>query len=218
MVLSFPGYLLDVAYRQCESYSSDRSQAFSHRVSPRLFYSLGSQCFRVLRDATQLWYNFHNSHSILVVAFSSFMGIVAFLWLFIRLFINLVKRKKTLASSLTTRFIFIEIDTREDANTHKPIACKYLSINICTVVEEWTMVTCASDTSLPRHTSTLVSLMAQKVWRQCVLFWAHELGSRGGNRNGLLADTGLFLSTGNGRIFLYSHLVQTFQDIIGGNL
>ena len=38
----------------------------------------GSQCIRVLRDATQLWYNFHNSH-----AFSSFLGIVAFLRRFV---------------------------------------------------------------------------------------------------------------------------------------
>ena len=47
-------------------------------------------------------------------------------------------RKQTLVSSLTTRFIFCIIGTREDANIHKVIECKYLSNNICTVVEEWT--------------------------------------------------------------------------------
>ena len=44
----------------------------------------------VLRDATQLWYNFHNSHSIPVVAFPSFVGIVAFFRLFVWLFIKLI--------------------------------------------------------------------------------------------------------------------------------
>ena len=41
----------------------------------------------------------------------------------------------------------------------------------------------------------LVKGMARKVWRQCVLVFAHDLGFRGGNSNGLLANTGLFLST-----------------------
>ena len=35
-------------------------------------------------------YNCRNSHNILVVAFSSFLGIVAFLWLYVWFFINLV--------------------------------------------------------------------------------------------------------------------------------
>ena len=38
---------------------------------------------------------------------------------------------------LHTQFLFCKIDIWEDANTHKAIACKYLSNNICTVVEEW---------------------------------------------------------------------------------
>ena len=33
-------------------------------------------------------------------------------------------------------FLFCRIDTREDANTHKAISCKYLTNSICTVVEE----------------------------------------------------------------------------------
>ena len=55
-----------------------------------------TSCVRVLRDATQLWCNFHNSRSILVVAFSSCVGIVAFLWLFVRLFVNILMREQTL--------------------------------------------------------------------------------------------------------------------------
>ena len=34
--------------------------------------------------------------------------------------------------------------------------------------------------------------LAQKVWRQCVLVFAHDLGLRGGNCKDLLATTGLF--------------------------
>ena len=34
-------------------------------------------------------------------------------------------------------FQFCRIDTREDANIHKKIACKYPSNSICTVVGEW---------------------------------------------------------------------------------
>ena len=34
-------------------------------------------------------------------------------------------------------FHFCSIDTRADANIHKTFTCKYLSNNICTVVEEW---------------------------------------------------------------------------------
>ena len=81
-----------------ESYSLIWFQDFLHRVSPGLFSSLRNQCFRVLRDATQMWYNFHKSHSILV-AFSTCAGIVAFIWLFIWLFINLAMREQTLISS-----------------------------------------------------------------------------------------------------------------------
>ena len=60
--------------RLSESYSSDRSQDFLHRVSLGLFASLRIQYLLVLRDTTHLRYNFHNSHCILVVAFSSFLG------------------------------------------------------------------------------------------------------------------------------------------------
>ena len=46
---------------------------------------------------------FHNSHNILVITFSSFWEVARVL-LFIWLFINLVMRKQTLVSSLTTRY------------------------------------------------------------------------------------------------------------------
>ena len=66
---------------------------------------------------------------------------------------------------LCSPLLFCEIDTREDANVHKAIACKYLSNNICTVVEEWThgylCLGCFSSSTL----FDLVTRMAQKVWR-----------------------------------------------------
>ena len=49
--------------------------------------------------------------------------------------------------------------------------------------------------------------MAQKAWRQCVLVFVHDLGSRDGNCIGLLANTGLFLSTGKKYLFLQRHFI-----------
>ena len=74
----------------------------------------------------------------------------------------------------------------------KAIAYMYLSNNICTVVEEWThgyffLGYFSSSTHFD-----LVIRLAQKAWRQCVLVFVHDLGSRDGNCIGLLADTGLF--------------------------
>ena len=61
MVLSFPGYLLDGGV--------DRVNR-TFQIDPQTFCdTLRNQRIRVLRDATQLWYDFHNSHRILVVVF-----------------------------------------------------------------------------------------------------------------------------------------------------
>ena len=110
-------------------------------------------------------------------------------------------RKQTTVSSFTTRFI-LKKGTRADANIHKAFACKYISKHICTVVEEWTHgYLCLGYFSSSTHFDLVIRL-AQKVRRQCVLVFAHDLGLRGGNCNGLLANTGLFLSTGNKYLFL----------------
>ena len=86
-------------------------------------------------------------------------------------------------------FLFHEIGTRADANIHKAFACRYPSNNICTVVEEWIHgYFCLGCFSSLTH-FYLVNGLALKVWRQCVLIFAHDLGSRGGNYNGLLANT-----------------------------
>ena len=94
-------------------------------------------------------------------------------------------RKQTFVLfSLTTRFIFKEL-----ALGRMPIFTRRSRVSTFQIVsarlsKNGPMVTFASDTSLPRHTST-----------------SHDLGSRGGNCKGLLANAGLFLSTGNRYLF-----------------
>ena len=122
--------------------------------SPRLFVFLRIQCFRVLRDATQLWYIFHNSHSILVFAFSSFVGIVAFLRPFVWLFINLEVRKQTRVPCLTSRFVFLELTLGKMPILTRRSRASTFQIISARLSKNGTMVTFASDTSLPRHTST----------------------------------------------------------------
>ena len=87
-----------------ESNSLNCVQDFLDRVSPKLFRSLRSECIRVLWYTTQLWYAFRNSHSAFVFTYSFWE--VAFLRPLIWLFTNLVMRKQTRVSWLTTRFLF----------------------------------------------------------------------------------------------------------------
>ena len=121
---------------------------------PRAVSSLRNHCLRVLRDATQLWYNFYNSHSILVVVFSSFVGIVVSLELSVWLFISLMMREQTLVPGFAARFCFVKLTLgrmptftgRSHASTFQIISAR--------LSENGTMVTFALDTSLLRHTST----------------------------------------------------------------
>ena len=132
-----------------EPYLSNRSQDFLHRVSPGLFASLRNERIRVFRDATQLWYNFHNSHSILVVAFFSFVGTVAFLWFFVWLFINLMMREQTLIPGFTSRFYVVKLTLeRMPIFTKRSRASTFLIIS-ARLSKNGTMVTIASDTSFP---------------------------------------------------------------------
>ena len=150
---------------------SNQSQDSLHWVCPGMFSSLRNQCFRVLRDATQLWYNFH---TILVIAFSSFVRIIAFLRIFVWLFINLVLREQTHISGFAARFMFCRIGTRADANIHMAIAYRYLSNSICTVVGEWHHgYFCLGYFSSSTH-FVLVTKMAQKVWRLSVSVLVHD--------------------------------------------
>ena len=66
-------------------------------------------------------------------------------------------------------FHFQRSDTRADANIHKTFAYKYLSNNICTVVEEWTHgFFCLGYFFFSAHFDLVIRL-AQKAWRQCAL-------------------------------------------------
>ena len=133
------------------------------------FASLRNQCFRVLRDATQLWYNFHNSHSILVVAFSSCVGIVAFLWMFVWLFINLVMREQTLIPNFAFRFCFVKLTLgrmpiftrRSRASTFQIISARF--------VGEWHHGYFCLGYFFSSTHFDLVIRLAQKVRRHCGL-------------------------------------------------
>ena len=140
-----------------------------------MFSSLRNQCFRVFRDATQLWYYFHNSHSILVVAFSSFVGVVAFLWLFVWLLVNLMMREQTLIPGFATRFCFVKLTLGRMPMFKRRLSASTFSNNICTVVEEWHHgYFCLGYFSSSTHFDLVVRL-AQKVWRLWVLVCARSL-------------------------------------------
>ena len=162
MVLFFPGYLL-VFFESVPR----------HLVSLGLLSSLKNQCFRVFRDTTRLGYSSYICHGIPVSSFVSFLTVLTDICLL-----------------LCIPNQFCKIDIREDANSYNVISYKYLSNYICTVVEEF----CQSDFCLGYFSSSthfdLVIRLAQKAWRQCVLVFAHDLGSRGGNCIGLLSNTG----------------------------
>ena len=105
-----------------------------------------------------------------------------------------------MSPALQPASFFSKTGTRADANNHKTFACRYIPNNICTVVEEWTSGYFCLGYISSTHFD-IVLWLAQKVWRQCVLVFARDLGFRGGNCNGLLANTGLFLSTDNRYLF-----------------
>ena len=85
--------------------------------------------------------------------------------------------------------VFTEIDTREDGNIHKAISCKFLSNNICTVVEEWHHDYFCLGYFFSSTHFELVTLKAQKVWRQCVLVFAHDRYSHAGSCTAFLLST-----------------------------
>ena len=66
------------------------------------------------------------------------------------------------------------IDTREDANIHSAIARKYLSNCICTVVEERHHGYFCLGYFFSSTHFDLVTSRARKVWRLCVLVFAHD--------------------------------------------
>ena len=111
-------------------------------------------------------------------------------------------REQTLIPCFAARFCFETMDTRKDANIHKAIACKYLSNDICTVVEEWHHGYFCLGYFFSSTHFDFVTLMAQKVWRLGVLVFAHDRYSHARNCIGLLSNTNVFLSAGSRYFFL----------------
>ena len=103
---------------------------------------------------------------------------VAFPWLFVWLFINLMMREQV------------------DANVHRAIACKYLSNNICTVVGEWHHGYFCLGYFFSSTHFDLVTRRAHKVWRHCGLVFGHDRCSHAGR------TPASFLFTGNRYLFL----------------
>ena len=208
--LSFGSFLFPDACwtkrRLSEPYFSNWSKDFLHEVSLGLFASLRNQRIRVLRDAIHLWYICHNSHSIFVVAFSSFVGIVEFLWLFVWLFINLMMREQTLISGFASRFCFVKLTLGRMPIFHKAIACRCPSNKICTVVGEWHHGCLRLGYFFSSTHFDLVTRMARKVWRHCGLVFGHDRYSHAGNCIGLPSNTALFsFHWYNRHLFLFQH-------------
>ena len=120
--------------------------------------------------------------------FLFFLDACSFSAFFFWLFINLFRRKQTLLFSLTTTFIFNRIGTRGGCQYSQgdPRANTFQMIS-GTVVEEWQpLVTfCLGYFSSSTHFDLVIRL-AQKVWRHCVLVFAHDRYSHAGNCTGLL--------------------------------
>ena len=104
-------------------------------------------------------------------------------------------REQTLVSSLTTRFTFVELTLgRMPIFTRRSRAgtCQIISARLS---KKGPMVTSASDSSLPRHTSTSWYGWLRRCGGSVFWFLVYDHHSRGGNCTGLPSNTGLFLST-----------------------
>ena len=84
---------------------------------------------------------------------------------------------------------------------------------ICTDVGEWTMLNFCLGYFFSSTHFDLMTLMARKVWRHCGPVFVHDRYSHAGNCNGLLANTGLLLSTDNRYLFLLQGLTSPFDSL-----
>ena len=108
-------------------------------------------------------------------------------------------------------FLFCKIDIREDANIHKTFACRNLSNNICTVVEEWHHGYFCLGYFFSSTHFDLVSLMAQKVWRLSGVVLLHDRCSHVRNYICLPSNIVLFLSAGTKYLFPPSTPTSPFR-------
>ena len=122
-------------------------------------------------------------------------------------------RKQTLVSSLTSRIIFLELALGWMTLLTKRFSARTFQMIYARLSKNEPMVTfCLGYFSSSTHFD-LVMWLAQTLWRQCVRVFAHDLGFRGGNCNGLLANTGLFLSTGNRYLFFHERRLILFDSL-----
>ena len=115
------------------------------------------------------------------------------------MFVWLFNAGTTTYHQLCKPFHFCRIGTRADANIHKAFVCRYSSNNIFTVVGEWHHGYFCLGYFFSSTHFDLVTRMAQKVWRD-------------GNCIGLLANTGLFLSTGDRYLCLFQRRLIPFDS------
>ena len=126
-----------------------------HRVSPGLFSSLGNECIRVLRDATQIVVQFPQWPQRLCPHFLFFLGSS------LSSAIYLVVHQPYDAGTdthpeLATCFLlfFLELTLGRMPIFTRPSRARTLQIISARLSENGTMVTFASDACVPRHTST----------------------------------------------------------------
>ena len=177
--------------RFSEYYPLNWFQDFLDRVSRRLS-TLRNECSWILWYTTQLWYTFHSSYSMLVVALS-------FLWQWSLFFGFLFSCSSTswcgnkhLSPVLHPDSFFKRLGTRADANIHKTFARRSSSNNICTVVEQWNHgYFCLGRFSSSTHFDLVVRLAQKGVAAVCSGFCARSWVSWW-KLHRLLANTGLF--------------------------
>ena len=175
--------------RLCEPYPLNWFPRLSASAFPRDFLpwetSASESCDTQPNCDTLFPKSQHSCHRFL------FFLEIALFQLFIWLFMNLVLRKQTLVSSLTTRFNFIELALGRMPRFTRRSRTRTSQRTSARLSKNGPMVTYASDTFFLRHTST--SWYGWLRMRGGSVFWffVHDLGSRDGSCNDLLANTGL---------------------------
>ena len=160
------------------------------------------QWFRVLRDATQLRYDFHNSHCIFCHRF-------LFFWRNCRsfpVFYSVVHQPYGARTNTYPRlYIPFQVLKKLTLGTRVQVPFKKVSAQLSKNDTRTTF--CLGNFSSWTHFE-LVSLMAQKVWRHSVSVCVHDRHFYARSCTGFSSNVGFFLSTGNRYLFLLQrHLI-----------
>ena len=117
------------------------------------------------------------------------------------LFFNLTVREQTLVSCFASRFCFMQIDSREDANTHKVISCIFQEVS-ARLSKNPARVTFASDNPFSRHASNSCQGWLRRCGGFRCRFLCTIVALMPETAIGLTSTTGIFLSTGNRYLLL----------------